>query len=143
MRIIHVLIRGPSDTPYAKGTCRRIRGLSKNAYLARILRFSAGYCIHTHSCAWRGGARLSFPPGGPSLPVLLLVVHRPGVRPSITVPSSLCPGLPPPGFYVFKLELPPNFPWAPPKISCCTPSGRFETNQPICASVSATLPPYL
>ncbi|CAL4133737.1 unnamed protein product [Meganyctiphanes norvegica] len=40
------------------------------------------------------------------------------------------------GFYHGRLLFPDNFPFAPPKIEMITPSGRFQTNEFICLSIS-------
>ena len=38
------------------------------------------------------------------------------------------------GFYHGRLELHENYPFAAPKLIFYTPSGRFDTNLPICTS---------
>lgn len=40
------------------------------------------------------------------------------------------------GQYHGKLTFPSEYPFKPPRIKMCTPSGRFEINQPICLSMS-------
>ena len=40
------------------------------------------------------------------------------------------------GFYVGCLLFPRTYPSAPPQIEMRTPSGRFETQKPICFSIS-------
>lgn len=111
MSIIHFLLRGAPDTPYAKGVYVFKASLTGNIALAGM---------RTSSCSLRsgaGGARWS-----PRLTVLPL--------PSPVPPPSLAPPSSP------QFELPTNYPWAPPKISCLTPSGRFETGKHLCATVS-------
>jgi len=46
------------------------------------------------------------------------------------------------GVYMGKLKFPPEYPWKPPSVLMCTPSGRFDTGKRICLSiryVSSTL----
>ena len=38
------------------------------------------------------------------------------------------------GSYVFKIELPATYPFAPPVVRSLTPSGRFEVNKSLCIS---------
>lgn len=38
------------------------------------------------------------------------------------------------GFYHGVLELPSDYPFSPPKLKFFTPSGRFETDTPICTT---------
>jgi len=40
------------------------------------------------------------------------------------------------GFYHGMIKFPTNFPYAPPSITMCTPSGRFHTNTRLCLSMS-------
>jgi ubiquitin-conjugating enzyme E2 J2 len=40
------------------------------------------------------------------------------------------------GCYMGKLVFPPQYPWKPPAVHMCTPSGRFETGRRICLSIS-------
>ncbi len=40
------------------------------------------------------------------------------------------------GYYMGKLVFPPQYPWKPPSVLMCTPSGRFETDRRICLSIS-------
>eukprot|EP00985_Skeletonema_marinoi_P027498 scaffold22676_cov85-Skeletonema_marinoi.AAC.1 len=44
------------------------------------------------------------------------------------------------GVYHGKILLPPEYPFKPPNIVFCTPSGRFETNVKVCLSFSAHHP---
>lgn len=40
------------------------------------------------------------------------------------------------GFYHGKLKFPANYPYKPPSIYMCTPSGRFQINKRLCLSMS-------
>ena len=40
------------------------------------------------------------------------------------------------GFYMGKLIFPKEYPWKPPEIRMLSETGRFETNYPICLSIS-------
>ena len=40
------------------------------------------------------------------------------------------------GYYQGKLVFPPQYPWKPPSVLMCTPSGRFQTDRRICLSIS-------
>lgn len=40
------------------------------------------------------------------------------------------------GYYLGKLQFPTDYPWKPPAIMMITDTGRFETNQRICLSIS-------
>jgi ubiquitin-conjugating enzyme E2 J2 len=40
------------------------------------------------------------------------------------------------GEYLGRIRFPPNYPFAPPSILMCTPSGRFQTETRICMSMS-------
>lgn len=39
------------------------------------------------------------------------------------------------GVYMGRLKFPPEYPWKPPSVLMCTPSGRFETGTRICLSI--------
>lgn len=44
------------------------------------------------------------------------------------------------GRYIGLLEVPPDYPFKPPSVQLCTPSGRFRTGMPICLSNSSYHP---
>ena len=44
------------------------------------------------------------------------------------------------GRYVGLLEIPPDYPFKPPSVQMCTPSGRFKTGMAICLSNSSYHP---
>ncbi|KPA82119.1 putative ubiquitin-conjugating enzyme e2 [Leptomonas pyrrhocoris] len=44
------------------------------------------------------------------------------------------------GRYVGLLGIPPDYPFKPPSVQMCTPSGRFKTGMPICLSNSSYHP---
>jgi ubiquitin-conjugating enzyme E2 J2 len=44
------------------------------------------------------------------------------------------------GRYIGLLEIPPDYPFKPPGVQMCTPSGRFKTGTPICLSNSSYHP---